>query len=158
MVTAYKARIMRKLKHFGILYSAFTALFFLYFSPVVLTGKLLAPDDDRTQSLPAFLAEHALWSPLQCSGWPLHADPLAQTWYPISFLLSKLPLALGWNLFIISGYSLCSVFLYLYVRELTGKKFPAIVSALLFPLSGSMIAELRHAPVIHSMAHMVALL
>lgn len=158
MVTAHKAKIMRKLKHFGILYSAFTALFFLYFSPVVLTGKLLAPDDDRTQSLPAFLAEHALWSPLQCSGWPLHADPLAQTWYPISFLLSKLPLALGWNLFIISGYSLCSVFLYLYVRELTGKKFPAIVSALLFPLSGSMIAELRHAPVIHSMAHMVALL
>lgn len=158
MVTADKAKILQKLKHFGILYSAFTVLFFAYFAPVVLTGNLLAPDDDRTQSIPAFLGQHAIWSPFQCSGWPLHADPLAQTWYPFTFILSKLPLAFGWNLFIISGYSLCSVFLYLYVREITGKKFPALISALLFPLSGSMIAELRHAPVIHSMAYMTAIL
>lgn len=158
MVTADKAKILQKIKHFGVLYASFTALFILYFAPVVLTGNLLAPDDDRTQSLPAFLGERTIWSPLQCSGWPLHADPLAQTWYPFSFLLSKLPLSCGWNLFIVSGYSLSSVFLYLYVRELTGKKFPALISALLFPLSGSMIGEMRHAPVIHSMVYMTAIL
>ncbi len=133
MLTANKAKILQKLKHFGILYGVFTALFFLYFAPVVLTGQLLAPDDDRTQSLPAFLGERTIWSPLLGSGWPLHADPLAQVWYPLSILLSKIPLPFGWNLFIISGYSLCSVFLYLYVRELTGKRFPAIISALIFP-------------------------
>lgn len=158
MLTANKAKILQKLKHFGILYGAFTTLFFIYFAPVVLKGNLLAPDDDRMQSLPAFLGERAIWSPLVASGWPLHADPLAQMWYPVSILLSKVPLPLGWNLFIISGYSLCSVFLYLYVRLITGKRFPAIVSALVFPLSGAMLSETRHAPIIHSMAYLMAIL
>lgn len=158
MLNANNAKILQKLKHFGILYAAFTALFFLYFAPVVLTGQLLAPDDDRTQSLPAFLGERTLWSPLLGSGWPLHADPLAQVWYPLSIVLSKIPLPFGWNLFVISGYSLCSVFMYLYVRELTGKRFPAVISSLIFPLSGSMIAELRHAPIVHSMFYMLAIL
>lgn len=158
MLTANKAKILQKLKHFGILYAGFTALFFVYFAPVVLTGQLLAPDDDRMQSLPAFLGERAIWTPLLGSGWPLHADPLAQVWYPLSLIFSKIPLPVGWNLFVISGYSLSSVFLYLYVRELTGKRFPAIVSALIFPLSGSMIAELRHAPVVHSLFYMLAIL
>jgi len=158
MLTVEKAKIVQKLKHFGILYAAFTAFFAVYFSPVVMTGKLLAPDDDRTASLPAFVGERVLWTPLLGSGWPLHADPLVQMWYPISFVLSKLPLELGWNFYVISGYSLCSVFLYLYVRELTGKRFPAIVASLLFPLSGSMIGELRHVPVIHSMAYLTMIL
>jgi hypothetical protein len=158
MLTVNKAKILQKLKHFGILYGAFTALFFIYFAPVVLTGNLLAPDDDRTQSLPAFLGERTIWTPLVGAGWPVHADPLAQIWYPISLVLSKIPLPFGWNLFIVSGFSFCSVFLYLYVRLITGKRFPAIVSALVFPLSGCMLAELRHAPVIHSMAYLTAIL
>lgn len=58
----------------------------------------------------------------------------------------------------VSGYSLCSVFMYLYVRLLTGKSFPALISALVFPLSGSMIAEMRHTAVIHSMFYMMAIL
>ncbi len=158
MFKANSAKVLQKLKHFGILYAIFTALFLIYFAPVVFTGHLLAPDDDRTQTLPAFLGERTVWAPNLMSGWPLHADPLAQIWYPLSIVLSKFPLPIGWNLFIISGYSLCSVFMYLYVRELTGKRFPAIISALVFPLSGSMIGELRHAPVIHSMFYMMAIL
>ncbi|MBX9948058.1 MAG: YfhO family protein [Candidatus Obscuribacterales bacterium] len=158
MLTANKAKFLQKLKHFGILYGAFTALFLVFFAPVVLRGNLLAPDDDRMQSLPAFLSERTVWSPLLAAGWPVHADPLAQIWYPLSIILSKLPLPFGWNLFIVSGYSLCSVFLYLYVRLITGKRFPSIVAALVFPLSGSMLGELRHAPIIHSMAYLMALL
>lgn len=158
MLTANKAMILQKLKHFGILYGAFTFFFIIYFAPVVLRGNLLAPDDDRMQTLPAFLGERTVWSPLLACGWPLHADPLAQIWYPLSILLSKIPLPVGWNLFLISGYSLCSVFLYLYVRLVTEKRFPAVVAALVFPLSGSMLAEVRHAPVIHSMAYLMAIL
>ncbi len=158
MLTANKAKILQKLKHFGILYAAFTALFFLYFAPVALQGHLLAPDDDRTLSLPAFLGERTVWSPNLCSGWPVHADPLAQIWYPLSIVLSKLPLPFGWNLYVVSGYSLCSVFLYLYVRLLTGKRFPAIISALVFPLSGAMVSEMRHAAVVHSMFYLLAII
>lgn len=158
MLIANKAKILQKLKHFGILYGAFTALFFAFFAPVVLKGNLLAPDDDRMQSLPALLGERTVWSPLLASGWPIHADPLAQIWYPVSIVLGKIPLPLGWNLYIISGYSLCSVFLYLYVRLITAKRFPAIVAALVFPLSGCMLGEVRHAPIIHSMAYLMALL
>lgn len=152
------ANFARKFARVGKMYAVFTIMFFLYFAPGVFNGRLLAPADDYTQSLPAFLGERTLWTTMLWSGWPLHADPLAQIWYPLSILMSALPLPLGWNLFNISGYSLCSVMMFFYVREITGKNFPAFVAAAIFPLSGSMIAEVRQCHVVHSLFYLFAIL
>lgn len=152
------ANFARKFAAVGKLYLLFTISFFLYFSPALFGGRILAPSDDYTQSLPAFLGERTLWTSMLWSGWPLHADPLAQIWYPLSIILSALPMPFGWNLFNISGFSLCSVMLFFYVREITGKSFPALVAAAIFPLTGAMIAEVRHCHAVHSLFYLFAIL
>jgi hypothetical protein len=137
---------------------AFTALFVLYFSPVICSGQLMLPDDDFKQNLPSFLGQRFLWTNFVYSGFPQAADPLVQTWYPISFLFQLLPLPLSWNLYLIAGYILTAFFVYLFVVELTGKRFAGMAAGIVFSLSGCIVASVRHPHFTHWSFTLVATL
>ena len=125
----------------------YSLLYVIFFSPVIFSGKLLAPGDGYVYYLPNFFSERSLWEPLIFSGFPAFADPQVMTWYPISFIFSFFH---SWNAFVISAYILGSCFAYGYVLMLTQSRMAGFVSGLVYGMSGFMMAHLGHTAIIHT--------
>ena len=130
----------------------FSAVYLIFFSPVVLSDRLLAPGDAITQSVPAFYSPRILWTDLLYSGFPTAADPTVQHWYPVSILCSLIPNS--WNCFALSAYVIASCFTYGYIYKLTSSKFAAACGGLIYGMSGFMMAHLGHVSMVHSAAWM----
>jgi hypothetical protein len=125
----------------------YSALYIIFFSPALLSGRLLAPGDGFTYYLPNFFSKQAFWEPLIFSGFPVAADPQVMTWYPVSLIFSFFR---SWNSFIISAYVLGSSFTYGYVFLLTKSRLAGFISGLIFGMSGFMTAHLGHTSIIHT--------
>jgi Bacterial membrane protein YfhO len=134
----------------------FLLVFALYFSPVFFSNRWLAPEDGRIESLPAFYANHALWTTDLCCGWPLSADPMIQSFNPLALLMPYLPA--GWNLFMLAGYVLAATFMYLLAYEIVGSVLGALIAAVLYGLSGLLVLEANHVLIVHSAAYLPLLL
>jgi Bacterial membrane protein YfhO len=128
----------------AVIYSLF---YIVFFSPVLFSGRLLAPGDGFTYYLPNFFPDRALWEPLLFSGFPVAADPQVMTWYPVSSIFSFFR---SWNSFIISAYVLGSSFTYGYVFRLSQSRLAGFISGLIFGMSGFMMAHLGHTSIIHT--------
>ena len=126
----------------------FTGLFVLFFSPVIFTGHLLAYSDAVFYSIPNFYAPRTLWTNLLFSGYPVAADPQAQTWYPLAFLFSLFPNS--WNVYVISGYVLSGCFMFGYVCAITQSRMAGLIAGVSYSLSGFMIGRLVQIPLIHA--------
>jgi hypothetical protein len=122
----------------------FSALFTLYFSPVIFFPRLLPSDG----ALPSFLSPLELWTNFVWAGYPAAADPQGQSWYPLSRFFHLLPH--GFNAFIVSAYILAGSFTYGYVFTLTGSRLAALVAGTTFSMSGFMMAHLGHTTMIHA--------
>lgn len=129
------------------LFLFFTAFFSIYFSPVLFSGRLLAPGDGFTYYLPSFLTGYQLWEPNILCGYPVAADPQAMTWYPLSRFFS---LFNSWNGFVLSAYVLASSFMCGYVYSLTRSSLAGMVSGIVYGLNGFMIVHLGHTSIIHA--------
>ncbi len=143
--------------HSGIIHILSIALLFsvaytIFFSPVIFSDKLLAPEDGIIQSVPAFYSARTLWTDLILSGFPVAADPQIQTWYPIALLFSLIPNS--WNSFVISAYVLASCFTYGYVYKITNSRLAGTISGIVYGMSGFMMAHLGHTMMIHAAAWM----
>ena len=134
----------------------FLALYLIYFSPVLLGHRWLAPEDGRIESLPAFYASHALWSTDFCCGWPLIADPMIESFNPLALLLPCLPA--GWNLFMLAGYVLSATFMYMLAYEIVGSGLGALIAAILYGLSGLLLLEANHVLIVHGAAYLPLIL
>ena len=84
----------------------FTALYAAYFSPVLLTGRLLVGPDIALLYFPALYGSRSLWDPLLFGGFPRLADPQAQLWYPLAWPVSFSRLPELWNAYFLSAYVL----------------------------------------------------
>jgi len=126
----------------------FPAFYTLFFSPVIFSERLLAPSDGLIYYVPAFYSPRVLWTNLILSGFPVAADPQVETWYPLSLFFSLIPNS--WNVFFSSAYILASCFAYGYVYTLTGSTLAALVSGLVYGMSGFMMSHLTHTAMIHS--------
>ncbi|MBS2005893.1 MAG: YfhO family protein [Cyanobacteria bacterium SZAS TMP-1] len=124
------------------------AMLTLMFSPVLFSGRLLAPDDGIHQNLPNFFAARTLWTPYLCAGFPLAADPQVQYFYPPAVIFAHLPY--GWNLYILLAYALAGFFLYKYIKLLTASWYSALVAAFAFTFSGYLLSEVNHMHVVHN--------
>ncbi len=133
----------------------FSLLFGIFFSPVLTTGRLLAPGDGLTYYVPAFVNPFTLWTDLLFGGFPVAADPQNQFWYPPRILLS---LWMGWNPFVVSAYVLASCFAFGYTHTLTRSRLAGLVSGSIYGMSGFMLAHLGHPPIIHAAAWLPLLL
>jgi hypothetical protein len=127
---------------------SYIAIFTLFFSPVLFSGKLLAPGDGIVQSLPAYYSLKTLWTTLIFGGYPVVADPQNMTWYLPAIILRSFNGT--WNIFIILGYIFASSFTCWFVRELTGSFVAGIMSGFIYGLSGGLIDRLIFANVIHT--------
>jgi hypothetical protein len=129
---------------------AFYTLFFcVFFSPILLSNRLLAPGDGFIQSVPAFYAPLTLWTDLLLAGYPAAADPTVQSWYPLRFIFAQFH---AWNGFVISAYVLASCFTYGYVYTLTKSRLAGLASGLIYSTSGFMVAHLGHTSMVHGAA------
>ncbi len=126
----------------------FTVLFVLFFSPIIFTGFLLAPNDGLNYSLPNFYSPNTLWTNLLFSGYPAAADPQAQTWYPLAFLFSLFPNS--WNAYMISAYVLSACFMFGYVWTVTQSRMAGLVAGIVYSMSGFMIGRLGQVPLVHA--------
>ncbi|MEP6922141.1 MAG: YfhO family protein [bacterium] len=129
----------------------YALLYLVFFSPILLHGKLLAVGvDAQNLYLPNYYGSKVLWEPLIFGGFPLMADPQVMTWYPPAFLFSLLPGT--WNLFVLLAYLAASSLTYGYVYTLTRSRLAGLVSGITFGMSGFMMVHLGHAVIIHSAA------
>jgi len=126
----------------------FTVLFVLFFSPIIFTGYLLAPNDGLNYSLPNFYSPRTLWTNQLFSGYPAAADPQAQTWYPLAFLFSLFPNS--WNAYMISAYVLSACFMFGYVWTATQSRMAGLIAGIGYSMSGFMIGRLGQVPLIHA--------
>ena len=127
----------------------FSLLFVTFFSPVVFGDRILAIGGDGLYiHLPNFYSSKVLWDTMTFGGFPMMADPEAATWYPPAALLSLLPGT--WNVFMILAYVAASSFMYGYLFKITESRLAALVSGIVFGLSGFMMAQVGNAVIIHS--------
>ncbi len=127
----------------------YSLLFLTFFSPVVFGGRLLALGGDGLYIyLPNFYSSKVWWDTTTFAGFPMMADPEAATWYPPAALLSLLPGT--WNVFIILAYVAASSFMYGYLFKITGSRLAALVSGIVFGLSGFRMAQAGNVVITHS--------
>jgi hypothetical protein len=139
------------LRHSVFVILFYSLLFLAFFSPTVFGGRLLAIGGDGLYiHLPNFYSSKVLWDTMTFGGFPMMADPEAATWYPPAVLLSLLPGT--WNIFVILAYVAASSFMCGYVYTITKSRMAALVSGIVFGMSGFMMAQLGNAVIIHSTA------
>ncbi|HEX8137153.1 MAG TPA: hypothetical protein VF544_06145 [Pyrinomonadaceae bacterium] len=141
------------LKHCLFVLLFFTLLFFAFFSPVLFSGDhLLAPGDGLNYHVAAYYSPRVFWDTMLLGGTPLFADPQIMMWYPPEMILCLIPGS--WNFFVVSAYVMASCFAYGYSYAVTGSRLGALVSGIVYGMSGFMMAHLGHTTIIHSAAWM----
>jgi len=127
----------------------YSLLFLTFFSPVIFGGRILAIGGDGLYIyLPNFYSSKVLWDTMTFGGFPMMADPEAATWYPPAALLSLLPGT--WNVFMILAHVAGSSFMYGYLFKITESRMAALVSGIVFGLSGFMMAQVGNVVITHS--------
>ena len=129
----------------------FSILYIVFFSSALFSGGvLLAPGDGLPLNLPNFYSRKVLWDTLLFGGFPMFADPQIMMWYPLARLFSHIPGS--WNVFILLAYITASFSMYGYVYTVTRSRLSAVISGLIYGMSGFMMAHLGHSGIIHTAA------
>lgn len=81
-----------------------------------------------------------LWNPYQFNGHPFFANPQHAILYPLHLLFFFLPFDLAFNFIIILHFFLGGFFTYLFLRELQAGYSSALISGLIFMLSGYLLS------------------
>jgi Bacterial membrane protein YfhO len=150
MIKVVKLNWERPWVHAAIVFWSFLCLYILFFAPILLTDRLLAPGDGIAYFLPAFYRPKTLWTNLVFGGYPIAADAQNMTWYPLAWLLSGIPHA--WNAFILLAYALAGSFAYAYTYTVTRSRLAGAVAGIVYSMSGFMMTHLGHAGMIHAAA------
>ncbi len=83
-----------------------------------------------------------LWKNVSLSGMPAIANPLAMMYYPLNYLLLRLPINVTFNLLFIVHIFLAGAGMYFFLcRGLGRSETAALVAATLYMLSGKLIAH-----------------
>lgn len=137
------------------------ALLLLFFSPVLLSGRLLAPPGDGLSYYYAGRVHAAeivrggrlpLWSPALYAGFPLLADIEVGALYPPNALFVVLPAPLAMNLLVVLTFLVAGVSTFLYCRAIGAADLGSLVAALSYMLSGFMVAHLGHVTIVQAAA------
>jgi hypothetical protein len=80
------------------------------------------------------------WNPFQFSGHPFFANPQHAILYPLNGLFFILPFDVGFNTIIILHFFLGGLFTYLFLKDLKVNSTGALISGLVFMLSGYLLS------------------
>jgi hypothetical protein len=81
-----------------------------------------------------------LWNPYQFSGHPFFANPQHAIFYPLNSLFFLLPFDVAFNAIIIFHFFLGGLFTYLFLKDLKVNSAGALISGLIFMLSGYLLS------------------
>jgi hypothetical protein len=81
-----------------------------------------------------------LWNPYQFSGHPFFANPQHATLYPLNSLFFLFPFDLAFNAIIVLHFFLGGFFTYLFLKDLKVNSTGALISGLIFMLSGYLLS------------------
>jgi hypothetical protein len=81
-----------------------------------------------------------LWNPYQFSGHPFFANPQHAILYPLNGLFFLMPFDLAFNAIIILHFFLGGLFTYLFLKDLKINSTGALISGLIFMLSGYLLS------------------
>ena len=142
----------------------FAVTLFFYWK-VLFTDRVMFPWDAADFFYPYFAFVHdslrhfrlPLWDPYVMSGFPIIGDPEAQIFYPINWLFVVLnPFSpLSYKMVecqLILHFFLAGLFMYYLARSFVPDTVPALLGAVLFMLSGAMVAHTQHLASINAMA------
>ena len=141
-------------------------LFTLFFYwKILFTNRVMFPWDAGDFFYPLFAFVHEelrhlrlpLWSPYWFGGFPVIADPEAQTFYPPNWLMLLVrPFApLTYKLVemqIIGHFFLAGLCMYALAKDYTRDTLSALLGGVLFMSSGAMVAHTEHLATISAMA------
>jgi Bacterial membrane protein YfhO len=126
----------------------FAVVFAALFSPVLLTGGILAARDSVHEYYPSFAARNHGWDPYMYGGYPAFADPEEMALYPPARLLGPVPG--GWNAFVVLGFALAATFTFLYVVTITGSRRAGLLSGLAFAMGGFLVSTMGIIVILHA--------
>ncbi len=124
----------------------FASIFFFY---DLLDGRYLLTERDLAPYFipPRFFwvesinqGSFPLWNPYQFSGHPFFANPQHALLYPLNGLFFLFPFDVGFNAIIILHFFLGGLFTYLFLRDLKVNGTGALISGLVFMLSGYLLS------------------
>jgi len=84
--------------------------------------------------------DFSLWNPYQFSGHPFFANPQNAILYPLNGLFFFLPFDMAFNAIIILHFFLGGLFTYLFLKDLKVNSTGALISGLIFMLSGYLLS------------------
>lgn len=131
-------------------------LAFLFFGRAFLENRVIDPGDSFLQYYPLrlYLAHsflnHGLhlWLPYEFLGLPFFATMQTGILYPPNWIYFILPTWIAFNLSLIIHYAFGAFFAYLYAREIEIRRLPALLAGIVFGLSGFMMAQKNHVPIV----------
>lgn len=86
--------------------------------------------------------ELPLWNPYLFNGFPLLADPQANTFYPPAWLTVVLPVRIGVSWYMLFHIWLAGLGMYAFVRYLGSHRLPALLAGIAFAFSGLLAGRL----------------
>jgi hypothetical protein len=97
-----------------------------------------------------------LWDPYLFSGFPIIGDPQAGTVYPLNYLLFLFQIGAplkykAVECLLVFHYFLAGLFMYIFARSFRISEFSALISGLVYMLSGYMASHAQHMATTHSM-------
>ncbi len=127
------------------------ALFFtslLFFYDILGGGNLFTERDLGPYFIPPRFfwveslqhADFPLWNPYQFCGYPFYANPQQAVLYPFNGLFFLLPFDVAFNGIILLHFFLGGLFTYLFLRDLKVNPSGALISGLIFMLSGYLLS------------------
>ena len=141
-----KTKWVRSPDFLAVLALFFLSLFFFY--DLFEKGFLLTERDLGAYFIPPrfFWVESIkhgsfpLWNPYQFSGQPFFANPQHGMFYPLNVLLFAFPFDVAFNAIIILHFFLGGLFTYLFLKDLKVNSAGALISGLIFMLSGYLLS------------------
>lgn len=134
----------------------------IYFNSLILLKRVPLLSDIRSYYYPAWayfssavkMGSIPFWCPGIYCGFPLFADSEMGLFYPLNFLLFRLPVTAGFNYSLVIHYLLGGWFTYLFCRRLRLSRSASLFAAIPFVMGGFFISHMVHPNVVATAAWM----
>ncbi|HXD34522.1 MAG TPA: YfhO family protein [Pyrinomonadaceae bacterium] len=130
----------------------FTAVFILFFAPVLFTGRVFVTNDAFVYTYPLRSVaweqirhgQLPFWLPQLMSGYPLLSMAQLGIGYPLTWTYLFLPGYIAEEIYVMAPFLLGPIFMYAWIRELDRSRLASLFAAFAFGYGGMMFSPIAH--------------